>query len=185
MVYRYAVEIRYPNGGGPGYNVWHFRAGDDTIQSCVDAIEQCYLQINGLFQPGSTIVGPAEAVGGIEGTEPTVEAVDGFSIGGAGSGTALAPVLQAVISWRTPLATRSGRGRSFFGPLASDAADAQGTLSPLALGDLQAAGQSIVAFNGELGEGAIGVWSPTDGVIRDITSFTVRDQFAVLRSRRD
>jgi hypothetical protein len=186
MVFRYAVQIDYPDGGGPAYNLWHLRG--DTIgadvQLGIDAIQGFYNALLAYYQGGAVITGPDEVTAGIEGGSPTFEAVDGFSLGPVAGTSTLAPVLQAVVGWRTASATRSGRGRTFVGPLAVAASDADGTPSGGFITAMQNAAQVIVDNNDALDTGAVGVWSPTQNLLRDITGYRVRDVFAVLRSRR-
>lgn len=188
MVFRYVVNLSYGSGGGPGVNVWHFRGpsvGNDS-QLVVNAINGFYGGLNNLMAPGMVVTGPSEVVAGIEGDSPTFEPVTGWTVNAAaGSNTTAPPVLQIVAGWRTALASRSGRGRTFLGPFNTSVLDVNGTPTNSAIGLVNEACQEIVDFNGGVDDGAIGVWSPTDGVIRDITGFRVRDTFAVLRSRRD
>jgi hypothetical protein len=186
MVYRYAVQINYANGGGPGFNIWHFRStGTNDVQGCINAIKDFYTPILSHYQQSLTVVGPTEATAGIESGSPTFQAVTGFTATSTATGGAAAPVLQAVVGWRTTSATRSGRGRTFVGPFHPGAIQTDGTPSSTLVTNLNAAGQSVVDFNSGFGNGAIGVWSPTQNVLRDITGRRVRDIFAVLRSRRD
>lgn len=186
MVYRYPVAINYGVGGGPGVNVWHFRTTDPSdAQGCVDAIEAFYTTLLTHYQQGAVIVGPEDAIVDIETEDPTFQAVDGFTLNSTGTGGSAPPVLQAVCGWVTTSATRSGRGRTFVGPLEPGAMQTDGTPAATLVTDLNTAGQSIVDFNDGIGDGAIVVWSPTQGLARDIIGRRVRDQFAVLRSRRD
>lgn len=186
MVYRYVVSLNYPQGGGPGANIWHFRAlSQADTQPVIDAIEAFYVPLLPFFQQGMQVVGPDEAVNGIEGDSPEYEPQTGFTLTSTDSGPVAPPMCQAVVGWRTASATRSGRGRTFVGPFGEDSIDTNGSLSAALLTACNAAGQTVVDFNDSLGNGAIGVWSPTQNVLRDITGRRVRDQFAVLRSRRD
>jgi hypothetical protein len=50
---------------------------------------------------------------------------------------------------------------------------------------IAAAGMDLISSFDESFDGALGVWSPTDEVLRDFTGCQVRNKFAVLRSRRD
>jgi hypothetical protein len=154
------------------------------VQLGVEAINDFYTACLAYYQGGAQIVGPDEITAGIEGGEPTFEAVDGFTLGPVAGTSTLAPVLQAVVGWRTTSATRSGRGRTFVGPLAVAASDADGTPAAGFLTALQNGAQAIVAHNDGVDTGAVGVWSPTQNLFRDITGFRIRDVFAVLRSRR-
>lgn len=187
MVFRYAVRLDYPNGGGPGYNIWHFRgptAGTDS-QQAVDAIQAFYQACIAYYQGGTTITGPDDVVADVDTGAPTFEAVDGFSLGPVAGTSTLPPALQAVVGWRTASATRSGRGRTFVGPLSGGAAQADGTPGPELLAAMATGAQAVLDYNGTIDDGALGVWSPTTSTFRDFTGFRIRDVFAVLRSRRD
>lgn len=188
MVYRYVTQLSFQNGGGPGVNVWHFR-GDGTtadIQRAVDSIGTFYTSLKNILQPGMTVTGPGEVTNGIEGTSPTIENVTGWTVtAGTTATSSLSPALQIVAGWRTTAAVRSGRGRTFVGPLGNNAAEGNGTPTTQALDLVRTGCQAILDHNDGFASAAIGIWSDSDSVIRDITAFKVRDVFAVLRSRRD
>jgi hypothetical protein len=90
-----------------------------------------------------------------------------------------------VVGWRTASATRAGRGRTFLGPIGSGALDSDGTIKSDTLDAVRTAAQDLVADSLGFGNGALVVYSPTHDIARDFTASAVRDQFAVLRSRRD
>jgi len=92
------------------------------------------------------------------------------------------------VNWRTNdyRFGRRIRGRTFMVPLNSNAYEGDGTLSTAARGDLQTFADTMVSGTG----GAeFGVWSRprngAGGVFATVTSGTVPDMAAVLRSRRD
>lgn len=106
---------------------------------------------------------------------------------------------QIVVSWKTSLAARRGMGRTFFGPLADDNRETDGTIVPSRLTLFKNAAQALITASSSGTNGwAVGVWGLVDPtketglppltaphVHRDIIGYGVRDQFAVLRSRRD
>jgi hypothetical protein len=118
-----------------------------------------------------------------------------------GVGTGSAPQLLAVVcTWKTSIAARRGRGRTFVGPLATSAVQADGTPLDALVTDVKAAAAALVASSMGFGNGALGVYgysaaktpgkenprNPADAkVFRDFTGYAVRDLFASLRSRRD
>lgn len=109
---------------------------------------------------------------------------------GIGSAEQAPHALQVCVSWATDgvVAGRRVRGRTFIGPLAASIVDGDGTpkagliTKAIAFGDaMRDAGLSDVRHV---------IWhrpSPggSDGSHHDVTDHTVRDVFAVLRSRRD
>jgi hypothetical protein len=96
-----------------------------------------------------------------------------------------------VCGWRTTLAARRGRGRTFLGPLNVDAGSTDGTPSPGALSTINSAAAALIATSSETNDWAFAVYGQQSSgisgvkVARDITAQNVRDVFAVLRSRRD
>ena len=116
---------------------------------------------------------------------PVYVPVSRAQLAGSG-GTSFAPAPTAmVVTWRTQSATRSGRGRTFLGPLASSALQTDGTLSGSLVATVQDACDDLVAWNSVGTNGSFAVYSRTNGVARDITASKARDYVAVLRSRRD
>lgn len=188
--YRYVVDLEWNGTGSPGVNVWHLRTADEgplnnDLEQCVDAIKDFYDALSSIFPTGMKITGPTEAIKDPAG-DPSYEAVTGWSVtGDSGSSSYLPPATTVVVGWRTTSATRSGRGRTFLGPLAVPMSDATGSPTPALLTALNGAAAALVAFNDGFENGAIGVYSTTQNIFRDITGARVRDQFAVLRSRRD
>jgi hypothetical protein len=104
--------------------------------------------------------------------------------GGVSGGYSSAPSM-ACVTWRTSLATRRGRGRTFLGPVGANAVDSgDGTLNTGILGVIRGAATALVSASDNALNGAVGVYSELDGVVRDVVASTVTDQVAVLRSRR-
>jgi hypothetical protein len=116
-------------------------------------------------------------------------------------GSVLPPALQVCISWSTTLAARRARGRTFVGPLNTLTQQTDGTPTPTHVAAIQAAADGIATRNQALNGWAVAIWGLQDKqnwplpagtqpedlphVARDITGAKIRDQFAVLRSRRD
>lgn len=189
-LYRAVVDIEW-GGGGSGVNVWHFRtiSSPGTLadrQGAVDAIRDFYDAVSSIYPTDTTISMPAEVVTEFQ-SAPAFEPVTPWTItGDSGTATHLPAATQLVVGWRTTAATRSGRGRTFLGPLAGTLNEANGTPTPGLITTVQTAANDLVAESeSALGGWAVGVWSEADGVLRDFTSARVRDVFAVLRSRRD
>lgn len=127
--------------------------------------------------------------------QSTGELLNSFNItdasnNGAGNTNLLPPSNQICVSWKTDgvVAGRRVRGRTFLGPLALSAAEGNGTPTAAALVSANAFGTAM--GNAGLSDVRHVIWHrPTaagnDGSHHDIAEFTIRDKFAVLRSRRD
>jgi hypothetical protein len=184
---RINIQLTFPHGSSPGLNTFHFRFDDDplgNVQAVVDALEDFYTPMRPFFGQSTTISCSPEAISDPYG-DPSYVAVTPWSMNGSGSGNYLPPATQLVVGWRTTNATRSGRGRTFLGPLTEGALDSNGSVLPAALTASRGAATTLVNASAGANGWAIGVYSRTDGLLRDIVSSSVRDQFAVLRSRRD
>lgn len=194
--YRLPVHLNYPNGGGPGVNIWHVRGGTaqpSDIDAMVDAIHTFYSTIAntgvggaGILQNGLQI--SADVATDVDTDE--IHPVTFASITAPGSATSLPPATQICVSWRTSIAARRGMGRTFIGPLGANAQEANGTPAAAALDVVRGAAQALVDASLTDANGAVVIYGYQAAggparVARDITAMSVRDIFAVLRSRRD
>lgn len=193
-IYRTAVRHDYAPSGGPGYNIWHFRSTTSlgpqspTLEAAAEALRTFYTGIRPLFPPQSTHTWDGQW-SGVDEDEylppyaPWVVAGTNTEVAG------YAPTSAAMcVTWRTASNTPSGRGRTFLSPLSRGVQQDNGTPDPEALTFLRNAVAALVAaYSGEgpSSEGAFGVYSRSQAVIRDFVAGSVTDQFAVLRSRRD
>lgn len=187
-IYRVPVRIEYPQGGGPGYNVFHVRTvsnARDELEDALDSIELFYTAIRSHFASGTKhIIGE----GMIRDPLGSPEYVNDSSRTRLGEGAvSVAPSLLAVtVSWKTSSATRSGRGRTFVGPFTNDAMQAtDGTPSAALMSSLRSAANNLVSDSSGLNDWAIGVLSIKQGLLRDITGASVKDKWSYLSSRRD
>lgn len=189
--YRATVNLRFPVGTGGGTNTWHFRT--DQPLGIEDEVDTIMGWVRSFYDGVKSLV-PVSWVASWDGqfTEILTDS-PGYSqprapweVAGTAAGSSYgAAAGMACVTWRTELAARSGRGRTFIGPLSSTSVQTDGSLTPAALTSARAAGAALVsASNTNDGVGAVGVFSPTDNVIRDIVAATVTDQVAILRSRR-
>ena len=188
--------------GGPGVNVWSIRTTGlfppfDELDAALTALKTFYTSIAGLLRQGVKVhIGQdiVERDTAVDASRPVQE------IASTG-GTSLAPPsLQMCISWKTSLRARRAMGRTFIGPLNGTVIESDGTITSTALTTLTNAVTALKADSDTANGWALGVWgleSPgvydSRGVLepgqphvhRDVTSFKIRDQFAILRSRRD
>jgi hypothetical protein len=200
-VYRVPIEIDWNGPGAPGANVWHCRTDvssgglqDEQLQAAVDTLHTFYTGLLGMFVDGAVFtLGQVVDVQTDEGHAP-----DWTTITAANSDADAPPMLAICVSWKTTLVARRGSGRTFLGPLASGDLGADGTPSDTVLSGVGTQAQALInSSKGDNGYaiGVYGLESPFGGVgpapsdaprvLRDFISYRVRDQFAVLRSRRD
>jgi len=199
-IFRVPFTITYPGTGGPGANVWHVRSTsafspvNADLQAMVNIIRTFYTAVASVYPSAARInIGTVTEVGTSNEAVPTFAEVSGT--GGANS----APqALAIVVTWRTSVAARRGRGRTFVGPCASTHMQSDGTILDATATIVRNAAAALVTSSTGSGNGAVGVWGLQDQatgdnpdypslphVIRDVTGAQVRDLFGVLRSRRD
>lgn len=189
-LYRYIVDLTWAGSGSPGVNVWHMRTSEpefilQDVQVLVDALETFYQGMAQFIPPSASMSGRGEIVKDFDGA-PTFEDVDGWSVSGGSSNAGYAPLSSAiVVGWKTNSATRAGRGRTFISPLSLGTVDTNGTPTAGTVSSMSTIAASLVTTSKGSPNGAIGVWSASTNTFRDFVSSSVRDQFAVLRSRRD
>lgn len=198
-VYRLPVITTGPQAGGPWINVWHFRV-DSTgsglgnvqtqighIRSFYDALTTTIPEIGPILAPGMHI--DAEFATDVQTQEQVAATWQTVQTGGFGQS---APTrLSMVVAWKTSIAARRARGRTFIPPMQKAVQDAQGLPDSRVVDALQAAGQALV--NASLADdfGATGIYGlETAGggpdaphVLRDIQGASVKRHFATLRTR--
>lgn len=188
-LYRAVVRLGFAIGSGAGTNTWHLRTlaedpdGTD-VAGLMDLVKTFY-DAAGDQVPSAYTWTWDGTVQQIATQEPHVVATSTpwTVLGNAAGGYTGAPSMS-VVTWRTELATRSGRGRTFIGPLAALAVETNGTLSPTGLAQLRNGATNLINSSVGFANGALVVWSETDQLARDFVAFSVTDQVAVLRSRR-
>ena len=185
------IRLNFPGGGGPGVNVWDIRVGaeagpdSEDLDTLSAALEVFYTDLlaGDIFPGGYTAAFDGTAVS--VGPEPEYFTSDPWSVTETGDPNIAPPAAQMILTLRTASATRSGRGRKFIGPVRPTVVEADGSPTTAAIGVLQAAGDTLLATSSGTLNGAIGVYSETAGLFRDIVSVQARNYFASLRSRRD
>lgn len=187
-IIRVPARIEFVGPGAPGFNVFHVRtvseAGDE-LEQALDALEEFYNDLRSVYHVGTRIVLGEGMIRDPLGS-PTYVEDDRRVIQGNGSGGIGPQLLAVVVSWRTQSASRSGRGRSFIGPLSSNMLDGtDGTPVPAAMTAIRSAADGLVNASTGLNDWAVGVLSTKQGILRDITGNTVNDRFSFLSSRRD
>jgi len=194
--------------GSPGYSNFYFNGpGDgfwstDNSDACADKVEAFFSGVAGLLPPAVRV--------SVKGEAEIVDPVDGRLIGfhstgsrGTVMGSAQASGYSAasgvVVTWRTNgvVANRRARGRTFLVPAANTAYDLDGTLQSNTVNTLQTAANALLAPFTEI---SLGVWArphearvnkagtvipARTGSWHAVTSASIPDKTAVLRSRRD
>lgn len=195
-IFRVPVDLTWAGKGSPGVNVFHFRSvydkGDPLLPaalgSALDKLELLYQNIMTPYgAPGMTSAFQGEVID-VQ-TKEIVNA-DPWTVTSNTSSTSAPTVLQVCCTWRTSIAARRGRGRTFFGPLKASTQDVNGSILDSPLGLMRASVTQFANDSQAINGGAFGVWGlesegGTAKVLRDITGGAIKDQFAVLRSRRD
>lgn len=195
-IFRVPVDLTWNGAGSPGVNVFHLRTTESSgtpgnglvLSDALSVLQLLYSNIMTPYgAPGMTCSFQGEAVDVV-----TQEIITGdpWTVTSNGNATAAPPVLQVCCTWRTSIAARRGRGRTFFGPLKISTQDVNGTVMDDVLSLMRASVQQFVSDSQALPGGAFAVYGReieggTGKVARDITGGAIKDQFAVLRSRRD
>jgi len=199
-ILRVPFNIAFPGAGSPGANVWHIRTvtgpgGAELAEAntLIGYIRTFYDSVKS-YLPSTTSI----SIGTVTEEITQREIVPTFAnVGGTGTGSS-PQALALVVTWRTSVAARRGRGRTFVGPLSTAASSSDGTPDNAVRLAVATAATALVTSSLAYGNGAIGVYgleeqapsNTTDyaslpHVLRDFQGSQVRDLFAVLRSRRD
>jgi hypothetical protein len=119
-------------------------------------------------------------------TEPVIVACTPVTATTGTGGTDIPPQLASVVSWRTAISGRSGRGRTYLGMLGSAAMQQSIVAGAFVTAANTAAANLISGIKALSILGAppnLGVWSPTKGVIREVLSGSMDATFDTMRSR--
>lgn len=189
-LFQATVKLDFPIGSGGGTNTWSLRTisadGSTTeVAALMGLVEDFYLNCSG-FLPSSFTASWDGLVRELAVPDPALlEAATPWTTNGTASASDYGPApAMACVSWRSALATRRGRGRTFIGPIDASFWESNGTLATDAVTALRSAASTLVSASLSDTNGALVVWSELDGVGRDFVASSVTDQAAVLRSRR-
>lgn len=187
--------------GSPGYSVFHFRDFSNSGEPDQAMADAAVAKTKAFFQAVQDQI-PSVATVTVQPDVPVIEettnAMTGvLSVatpvgmqGNATVGANFAAAVGAVVTWRTGV-VRKGRiirGRTFLVPFASTAFSPDGTLSAIALTALNNAATGMRNTTGVADMGVLARPSAVgaaDGQWAAVTSHSVPDMGAVLRSRRD
>lgn len=186
-IIRVPVTITSPVPGGPFMNVWHVRTIESAnvdLPQALSALEAFYNSLK-TFYPSSTVIKLGEGM--VSDPLGSPEYVDDdprtVNVGTTTQGSP-ATLLSVVCSWRTTSATRSGRGRTFIGPINPSQTDTDGTPKGTMVTTINSAANTLVSASTGPGGWSIGVLSVKQRLLRDITGVSVQDRWAYLSSRR-
>lgn len=177
--------------GAPWMNVWNARTVsdggndfDEQVAEALNALETFYNSLKAYIPTGYSI---RLGEGMIKNPGPGATYVndDVHIVTATGTGNRLSPLLAVCISWRTTSATRSGRGRTFVGPLIEGTNEANGTPSAAVITGVKNAASALVTASSAPFGWSLGVYSQKQNLLRDFTSSSVQDRYAYLSSRRD
>jgi hypothetical protein len=199
-IYLLRVKLTYGPGSKVGVNTWHIRRDTPPVPGAQPLITA----LGAFYQSVASEVFCTDQQASFDGNVVEVGTDTPTQIGGLTTFTAtgLNPAtaygsagVGMCISWKSSLANRQGRGRTFLSPLASVAFQGDGTLSDTKLGNIRTAATTLVNASKADGNGGICVWStatpkggvapaPGHGVARDIIGHSISDKVAWLSSRR-
>jgi len=187
-IFRVPVTIDWTTaGGGPGKNILHVstqpggQPGD--LGEAITALASFYDKLKTLYPSSATITVGDGVIEDPLGS-PSYADVEPIVVPGMGSAVIGPTLLTLVASWRTSSATRSGRGRTFIGPLVKTVQDTDGTVNGADLTIARDAVTDLVDDSRSANGWALGILSTKDGTFREVLQGVVHDRWGVLRSRR-
>lgn len=187
-IYRMTVRWTFPIGSQGGTSTWHVRTTSAPVggtPSIATAIKNFYTGISGILQSTTTLNWDG-TLAQVDAAEPAVvQASAGWTVSGANTGGSYGPAgVGMVVGWRSGIATKSGRGRTFLAPLTAAVLSGDGTPQDANVTQVRTAANALVSASLADGNGAVSIWSPTQRIGRDVQSAQVRDHVAWLSTRR-
>ena len=187
---RIPVSIYNSHLPSPAMNIWHARADDfggEEVGGLLDVLEDFYTEMAPWFIDSTTITFGDNIIVDPYGS-PEYGPSDPRTVtagGGPGGGEPSSVMLALVVGWRTQSASRSGRGRTFLGPIRRGALGSDGTPDAAFFNATRDAANNLVAASTGLNGSALGIYSQKESLLRDITGMRIRDRWSYLSSRRD
>lgn len=174
------------SGGIPrtAYNLWHADVGDPAgsdPQTVVDALRDFYTSAATLF-PSTVTIQIGTSVTQIDATPPVILGPTIRTVAGTGTGGASAAQLAEVVSWRTPFAGKSFRGRTYLGPIAVSALTG-GILSTPVTTAVQNAANALIAASNAAANWSLVVRSTKLNVSTVVTSGVANSKVETQRRR--
>jgi hypothetical protein len=194
------VRVRWAGFiGSPGWSNFYFDTGNGDFTTpadagpCADRVATFLTAIKGRFPTALNwaIQSDVEAISAATGELLNIHSAGArATIAGSAAAGSFSGTSGAVVTWRTA-GVRNGRrvrGRTFLVPAANIAYDTDGTLGPTTVTELVNAANALADQANPI---KLGVWSrpsaigASDGEFHPVTTASVPDMAAVLRSRRD
>lgn len=187
-LWRTTVALTFPTGSRAGTNTWHVRTvtdDDSELDTVMGMIQAYYGDIaTALWHADYTARWDGSA-SEVDSESPAFKQTNGdWLVTGPDSGASPAAGVGVVVTWRSSLASRRGRGRTFHCPVREDAFDDNGTIEDGTLADVRDASDALVSASTVSTLGSVVVYSESDHVGRDIVGRLVNDRVAYLSSRR-
>jgi hypothetical protein len=198
--YALRVALNFGVGSKKGVNTWHIKSGSPITSGTTPMVTA----IKNFYTASLSELAPTDMHADYDGTLTEVGVAAPALVGGITTWTAQGSQPSGVygpagvgicVSWRSALANRQGRGRTFLNPLALNNFAADGTLVDTHLAPVKTAATALVTASLAGGAEHIGVWStttpkgttplqPWEGNFYPLVSSKINDQVAWLSSRR-
>src|SRR3954470_7228153 len=151
-VYRVPVTITGNQQGGPFVNVWHVRVGSGpslgNVQTQVNKIRTFYTRLTETIADVGPILAPSMTVSADLATDVETQeqlALTWAPITTGTFGKSLPTRLCLAVSWKTSIAARRARGRTFVGPLQTQVTSDFGVPPASVVTKLKAAADQLVS----------------------------------------
>mgnify|MGYP001054204639 CR=1 FL=1 len=169
------VAINGGAGSPPDYNV-HFVSTADQLPATMTAVltqfKNFYDAVKAWFPNGQIFTIGAQVLD-METTPPTVLAVPPQTVTGTDFSGYCPPQCAVVVSWKTILASRSGRGRSYIGPVGRAGETTNGTPTPAFATALQTAANGLISGLTPVPAAKV-LYNPATAAFAGVTSAVVR-----------
>jgi hypothetical protein len=148
-VVQYVGEITATpaTGTGPYANVFHIFTGTPSVARAnahIGALKTFYTTLVGGAFPTSSSVLLGRVVTVVDANPPVYIPATSQTVTGTNGTGYLAPQVCAVISWKSSVATRKGRGRTYIGPLAAAMGTSAGNFAAGNLALIQSAASALI-----------------------------------------
>jgi hypothetical protein len=194
------VKLTYGVGSKIGVNTWHIRKDTPAIPgalSIVTLIKNWYTGIAAEMFPTDMKADYDGTLTEVNTDTPAlVGGITPFTVTGSQTANSYGPAgVGFCVGWKSSLASRQGRGRTFVSPISLGGFAADGTITDTRLANVKTATTALVNGSVADGNGAVVVYStatPKGGVppakghgtARDIVGYAINDKVAWLASRR-
>jgi hypothetical protein len=113
------------------------------VTGAVNAVKNFYVACAAIFCTDTSQIVPSKLTR-VDVEPPVFVPAAQVSPTGTGGTSHAPPQICMVVSWRTAVATRSGRGRTYLGPLSQSAIETTGALKATSASTVRTAGQALL-----------------------------------------